>query len=309
MFHASRRGFLKSVAAAAIAEPLARHAARAEAPRSLHIACNQFCWINMYRRDGKDFNANLDAGLAQVKRSGMDGLEAMLSDVATAERMVPLLKKHGLAMRSFYSGATLHDAETREAQIERVVATARRSKEFVDVRITVVNPTPLSGQSKSDRQLATQARGMTELGRRLNELGVTLAYHFHAPAWQDNGREFHHVMNETDPKFVKLCLDTHWVYRGTGDNVEPVYEVTERYGSRVAELHLRQSRDGVWTETLCAGDIDYRRVAASLVSRDIRPLLVVEQAVEAGTPDTMDAVESHRRSRAYAEEVFGAFAA
>ena len=29
----------------------------------------------MYRREGKDFSANLDTGLAQVKSSGMDGLE------------------------------------------------------------------------------------------------------------------------------------------------------------------------------------------------------------------------------------------
>ena len=308
MNHASRRVFLKSVAAATIAGPLARHAAGAEVSDELHIACNQFCWINMYRRDGENFNANLDAGLARVKRPGMDGLEAMLSDVATAERMIPLLKKHGLAMRSFYSGATLHDAAASEGQIERVVATARKSRELIDARIVVVNPTPLGGQAKSDRQLTVQARGMTELGRRLNELGMTLAYHFHAPAWQNNGREFHHVMNETDPKLVKLCLDTHWVYRGTGDDVQQVYEVTKRYGSRVAELHLRQSRQGVWTETMSDGDIDYRRVAASLHAQGVRPLLVLEQAVEQGTPDTMDALESHRRSRAYVEEVFAAFA-
>ena len=60
----------------------------ARAKSRLHVACNQFCWINMYRRQGKDFNADLDAGLAEVKRSGMDGLEAMLGDPSGAERMV-----------------------------------------------------------------------------------------------------------------------------------------------------------------------------------------------------------------------------
>jgi inosose dehydratase len=260
--------------------------------------------MNMYRRHGKDFNADLDAGLAEVKRSGMDGLEAMLGNPAAAEQMIPLLKKHGLEMRSFYSGATLHDPAAVDASIAQVVATAAKAKELIDVRICVVNPAPLP-EEKTDEQLEIQAKGMTKLGGALAEHGVTLAYHFHAPAWRSDGREFHHVMTQTDPELVKLCLDTHWVYRGSGNNVERVYEVVERYGSRVAELHLRQSKEGVWTETFTDGDIDHVKVARGLEAQGVEPLLVLEQAVEKGTPDTMDALESHRRSRVYVEKVFG----
>ncbi len=308
MIQTSRRTFLKSVTATAMAAPLTAGLARAASDNKLHIACNQFCWINMYRRAGRDFGADLDTGLAQVKQSGMDGLETMLGDVAAAERMIGLLKKHELAMRSFYTSAPLHDAATTEANIERVVATAKKSKDLIDVQVVVVNPAPLKGQAKSDAQLTTQAEAMTQLGGQLAELGTALAYHFHAPAWQDDGREFHHVMNETDPKLVKLCLDTHWVYRGSGNNVQRVYDVIEQYAARVAELHLRQSIDGTWTECMMDGDIDYRRVAAGLQKHGARPLLVLEQAVEQGTPNTMDAIESHRRSRAYVEEVFASFA-
>ncbi len=303
MLTTTRRRFLQTAAATTVAVPLLGRVAQAVEPR-LHVACNQFCWINMYRRRKKDFNADLDAGFAEVKRSGMDGVEAMLGSVAAAEQIVPLLNKHDLAMRSCYTGATLHDPAAVEASIERVVATAKKAKGMIDLRIVVVNPTPLHGEGKSDEQLATQARAMTQLGGRLAEIGTTLAYHFHAPAWRDNGREFHHVLTKTDPDVVKLCLDTHWVYRGAGDNADRVYEVVERYGNRVAELHLRQSRDGVWTESMTDGDIDYPRVAKELQTQGVQPLLVLEQAVEKGTPDTMDAVESHRRSRAYVEKVF-----
>jgi inosose dehydratase len=303
MTDTTRRRFLQTAAATALATPLVGGTARA-AEDKLHIACNQFCWINMYRRENKDFNANLDAGLAEVKRSGMDGLEAMLGSPAAVGQMVPLLKKHGLAMRSFYTGATLHDPTQTDASIERVVATAAKAKELIDLQIVVVNPTPLRGQAKSDSQLKTQAQGMNRLGGRLAELGTTLAYHFHAPAWQNDGREFHNVMTQTDPELMKLCLDTHWVFRGSGNNVQRVYEVVERYGKRVADLHLRQSKDGVWTECMGEGDIDHMRVAAGLRAHGVQPLLVSEQAVEKGTPETMDAVESHRRSRAYIEQVF-----
>lgn len=304
MMPTTRRRFLKTAAATAAALPLASQSASAS-EKKLHVACNQFCWINMYRREGRNFNADLDAGLDEVKRSGMDGLEAMLGSPAAAEQIIPLLNRHGLAMRSFYTGATLHDPAAVDANIEKVVATAAKAKELIDVRICVVNPTPLRGEEKTDVQLETQAQGMTRLGRVLAEHGITLAYHFHAPAWKSDGREFHHVMNETDPQAVGLCLDTHWVYRGSGNNEQQVYDVVQRYGKRVAELHLRQSKDGVWTEYLTDGDIDHVKVASRLEAQGVKPLLVLEQAVEKGTPDTMDAVESHRRSREYVEKVFG----
>jgi inosose dehydratase len=300
----TRRRFLQTAAATAVAAPLVGRSAAWAAEPKLYIACNQFCWINMYGREGKNFNADLDAGLAEVKRSGMDGLEATLADAAGAEAMVPLLKKHNLGMRSLYTGATLHDSAKVDAEIERVVATATAAKREIDLRVVVVNPASVHGQAKSDAQLKIQADAMTQLGGRLAKIGIALAYHFHAPAWKDDGREFYHVMNETDPKLVQLCLDTHWVYRGSGNHAQKVYDVVRQYGTRVAELHLRQSKDGVWTECMCEGDIDDRRVAAGLKARGVKPLLVVEQAVEQGTPNTMDAVESHRRSRAYVEQVF-----
>ena len=103
----TRRCLLQTAAAAATAlPPVARFAYAAEA--GLHVACNQFCWTNMYGRKKKDFNANLDAGLAEVRRSGVDGLEPTLGSPAAAEEIIPLLKKHSLAMRSCYAGGTLH---------------------------------------------------------------------------------------------------------------------------------------------------------------------------------------------------------
>ena len=104
-----------------------------------------------------------------------------------------------------------------------------------------------------------------------------LAYHFHAPEWRNGGREFYHVMGQTDPNLVKLCLDTHWVYRGTGNNAEKVYEVLDRYADRTVELHLRQSNGGIWTEYLSEGDIDYVKVARMLKAKGVKPLLVLSK--------------------------------
>jgi inosose dehydratase len=112
------------------------------------------------------------------------------------------------------------------------------------------------------------------------------------------------MMLGTDPRHVSLCLDAHWIYRGAGNSSIALFDIVRLYGRRVTELHLRQSRNQVWTERLCDGDIDYRRLAQQLGRLGVRAHLVLEQAVERGTAHTMDAVTAHRQSFQYAARVF-----
>ena len=79
----------------------------------------------------------------------------------------------------------------------------------------------------------------------------------------------------------------------------------EHYGTRIVELHLRQSKDGVWTETFgTAGDIDYPRLAVWLRRHRIQPLLTLEQAVEEKSPRTTDAVAAHREGLRNVRAIF-----
>ena len=141
-----------------------------------------------------------------------------------------------------------------------------------------------------------------------NVMGLTLAYHNHAIELREAAREFHHMMVGTDPAYVTLCLDAHWVYRGAGNSQVALFDVVKLYGSRITELHLRQSKDGIWTETLCDGDIDYPLLAKRLLKIGIRPHIVLEQAVEKGTRKTMTPVEAFRKSSKYTRGLFRAFA-
>ena len=117
------------------------------------------------------------------------------------------------------------------------------------------------------------------------------------------------MMVGTDPAHVTLCLDAHWVYRGSGNSQVALFDIVKLYGPRITELHLRQSQNGVWTEAFGPGDIDYPRLAAGLLRIGVKPLLVLEQAVEAGSPNTMNAVEAFQKSTAYTRQVFADFAA
>jgi sugar phosphate isomerase/epimerase len=124
--------------------------------------------------------------------------------------------------------------------------------------------------------------------------------HNHAPEMRDDGRELRSNLDHTDPALVGFCADTHWIYRG-GDPLEYL----ERYGDRLGSLHLRNSVAGVWSETLDDGDLDHRAIAAKLAAARFDGPLIVELAIEEGTPQTRPLVENMRLSRAYLREVFG----
>jgi inosose dehydratase len=276
----------------------------------LHLACNQYPWTVFFQRDGRNFDSSLDIVLADVARSGLNGYEPLATSPDQVDQLAPLLKKHGLEMRSLYVNSVLHKSDEADKSIAEVIAIAGKAKS-AGTTIVVTNPSPIrwgGPESKTDDQLRVQAAALEKLGRQLNTMGLQLAYHNHDAELRNAAREFHHMMVGTDPKYVTLCLDAHWIYRGSGNSSVALFDILEMYGPRVTELHLRQSVNQVWTEALGDGDIDYRALAKQLLAIGVKPHLVLEQAVEQGSPHTMDPVEAHRRSSHYAREVFAAFA-
>lgn len=312
--NANRRQFLRSALAATGSAMLGAAVAKAgddSGASKLHLACNQYPWQTFFARQRRDFNRDLGASIAEVAATGIQGFEPGLTSLAELDRLAPALSQHHLEMRSLYVNSVLHESSVAEQSMATIIAIAQRAKQLLDTRIIVTNPSPIrwgGPESKTDDQLQFQARQLNRLGGKLSALGLVLAYHNHDAELRHAAREFHHMMLGTDPEKVTLCLDAHWVYRGSGNSSVALLDIVKLYGPRVTELHLRQSRDGVWTETFGDGDIDYRALAARLLSIGVRPHLVLEQAVEKGSPNTIDAVTAHRRSQQYAQTVFAEMA-
>jgi hypothetical protein len=99
---------------------------------------------------------------------------------------------------------------------------------------------------------------------------------------------------------VDCCVDVHRAYRG-GQEVMTFIRET---GHRLVELHLRNSRQGAWTEDFGPGDIDYQKVADYLRGITFKGYLVVELAYEKDTQITRSVEEDLRLSRQYAEKIF-----
>ena len=110
----SRRGFIKDLAvtggAFAIGAGSVSSAGQNRSDR-LHLACNQYPWIVFYKRDNRDFNQELDKGLSEIAASRFDGYEPLTNNPQEIDRIGPLLKKHGLEMRSLYVNSILHERD------------------------------------------------------------------------------------------------------------------------------------------------------------------------------------------------------
>ena len=199
-----------------------------------------------------------------------------------------------MSLPSMYVGSILHESKEADLSIQRILAIADRLKSE-GTKIFVTNPSPLkNGARKSDAELACQVEKLNILGSQLKQRGITLAYHTHDVEFRESAREFHYVLQHTKPENLAFCMDVHWVYRGAGNSEQTVFDTLKTYGNRIVALHIRQSQNGIWTETFSGkGDIDYVRFAKELKKQKIKPHLVIEQCLEAKTVQTMDAAQAH----------------
>lgn len=302
-----RRQFLATTSLTGAGLLLNGLTAFAQQESQLPVACQYYTWFTFFQREGKEWRKDLDTSFRALLKSGFEGYEPSFDEAAQVDQLQPRLAENNIWTKSMYVNSTLHEEEQQEKSIADALAIARKASSM-GIEIVVTNPSPIQwGQpvDKTDAQLQTQAKALDRLGAELRKLGMKLAYHTHDMEMRQSAREFHHMMLATDPENVHLCLDAHWVYRGAGNSQVALFDIVRLYADRIVELHIRQSQDGVWSEVFGEGDIDYRRLAEQLHKRKVEPHLVLEQAVEKGTPHTMDAVAAIKESLKNVKKVFG----
>src|SRR5215217_1328163 len=99
-----------------------------------------------------------------------------------------------------------------------------------------------SGEATEAGELAAEQwsnliSGTNELGRvMLEEYGIELVFHPHVDTHVDTQERIQQFLQDTDPRYVNLCLDTgHIAYEG-GDNVA----IVRGHPDRIHYVHLKQ---------------------------------------------------------------------
>lgn len=272
-----------------------------ENPQSL-IGTQLYVWSQVCRREGSSLEERLAPVMAECAAAGFAAIEptlTMLASPALHETLQIGLAAHGLRAPSFYSGGPFHEDAAFQAYLAETLPLARAAA-ALGCHALCINPN-VKREGKSDEELQAQIRNLNRMGAALRGLGMGLWLHNHDPEMREEGRELRRTLDGTDPALVGYCADVHWIYRGGGDP----YEYLERYGPRTGSLHVRNSREGVWSEEFGEGDLDYRRVRRILDGCGFTGPVYVELALEAGTPQTRPLLESARLSRDYAQQVFG----
>jgi len=142
------------------------------------------------------------------------------------------------------------------------------------------------------QQWQTLVSAANELGKMLaQDYGLRLQFHPHADSHVETQAQTERFLDETDPRYVSLCLDTgHLAYRHA-DSVA----IIQRYPERIGYVHVKQmapdvvakaDRDGlafgqaVAMGASCeppAGEPDLPEVAKALGGLDRDLFVVVEQ--------------------------------
>ena len=183
-------------------------------------------------------------------RSGTEWLELgpfgyLPSDQA---RLADELGRRGLAV----AGGTVHGFSGlhRPGDWPDIVAITRQVSELtaaVGGRHVIFVPVPgyrddstgafTEPAELDDEQWRTMIRATDELGKIVaEEYGLRLEFHPHADSHVETQAQTERFLDETDPRYVSLCLDTgHLAYRHA-DNVA----IISRYPDRIGYVHIKQ---------------------------------------------------------------------
>ena len=264
---------------------------------SVRIGINPLTWtIDDLPEVGRE--TSLETCLAEARAAGFEGVELGCKFPRTAPELKQALAPHGLALVSgWYSANLLERDAAEEFEAMRphrellsalgcdVVVVAETTRCIHGERGTRLSQRPVLAPSDWPRF----AERLDELGTRLQDAGLTLAYHHHMGTVVQTEDEVDRLMDSCDDA-VSLLLDTgHLTFAG-GDPVR----VAARHAARIAHVHCKDVRSAVLARSLNRdssfldavldgvftvpgdGSVDYPAVLAPIARAGYGGWLVVE---------------------------------
>ncbi len=264
---------------------------------SIRLGINPLTWtIDDLPEVGGE--TSLETCLTEARAAGFEGVELGCKFPRTAPELEAALAPHGLALVSgWYSSALLE----RDAAAEFEAMRAHRELlSALGCVVVVVAETTRCIHGDRRKRLSQRpvlapsdwpqfAARLEELGARLQDSGLTLAYHHHMGTVVQTEDEVDRLMDACDDT-VSLLLDTgHLTFAG-GDPVR----AASRHADRIAHVHCKDIRRAVLARSLNRdssfldavldgvftvpgdGSVDYPAVLAPIARAKYRGWLVVE---------------------------------
>jgi len=273
---------------------------------SIRIGINPLTWTNDDLPALGD-DISLETCLTEAAAAGYAGVELGRKFPREADALAKVLSRHDLALVSgWYSLRLLErdaDAEFAAMQPHFELLEALDCSVMVCAEVTGAVHSDMNVRLSRRPQLSSAdlvqfAGRLSELGERMRDNGMRLAYHHHMGTVIQTEQEVDALMEASAPA-VELLLDTgHLTFAG-GDPVRAV----KNHAARIAHLHCKDIRPAVLRRCLNAdtsfleavlqgvftvpgdGCIDYAAVLGPLLARGYDGWMIVEAEQDPAVAD------------------------
>jgi inosose dehydratase len=226
--HATRRTFLAGLGALAASTTLPSFAAP-NPPKGIRYGYAAITWGNQERQAIDDIAAAGYPGIQFRANAVTDFKPAELKD---------LLAQHNLTFVALSSGDVTLDQPPAD-QIAKHVTNAQFVKDSGGLYLQILDVLKSHPRTATPDECKRLGNLLNELGKRTADIGVPLGYHNHLNTFSEMPGNLDLILENTDPKYVKLELDTAHYVAGGGDSARAI----EKYHDRLLFLHLKDVRD------------------------------------------------------------------
>lgn len=243
-----------------------------------------------------------------VATSGFRGIQFRANAVKDfkPDELKALMAAHRLAFVALSSGQ-IDITKPAEPQLQEHTANATFARAAGCEYLQILDQLTKFGRNATPEQCKQLGALLTELGKRTADVGVPLGYHNHMGSLSEKPENLDRILDASDPRYVKLELDTAHYAGGGGNPVSALH----KYRDRLLFLHLKDLKPTtaaggnypfLFTE-LGQGTLDFKAIFATLAAIRYKGWAVVEldrEPVNGRTPK-----ESMAMSRAYLEKTLG----
>jgi inosose dehydratase len=251
------------------------------------------------------WGGNDTQAIADIASLGYRGIQLRANTVKefpAPHALRDLLHGHALQFAALSSGDVLIDPSQEAANLALHEANAKYLHAAGGTLLQVIGTFGQNNSTFSAEDCKRQGKLLTEVAKRAADSGVKTGFHNHMGSIGQTPEQIDMILDASDPRYVKLLLDTGHYQQGGGDPVAAV----KKYSDRILFLHLKDvkpstSKSGYEFTELGDGKVDFPAVISALRSIDFRGWAIVELDKEpAGSATTPK--ESAAMSKRYLEQ-------
>ena len=227
----NRRQFLQLLGGSALTLSVGADLLANSAKKSgLKIAYSAITW------GGKD-----DQAIRDLASLGYKGIQLRANTFGPyrnkPSELKALLDQNKLTLAMFSSGNVEVDPAKFQSTIDMHVAHASFVKALGGSAFQMTNSLRQKGQAPTTDELKKLATVMNEIGKQTADMGVQAVYHNHMNQWGETPEEVDVLVQNMNPKYVKLLLDIAHYKQGGGEPEKAV----RQYKDMIHSFHLKDT--------------------------------------------------------------------